>query len=414
MVYGTLAKRMCSDEGVRRSFGLAYTRNARRLAAHGPALLLILNPIPAKHSAIGAKYHPSQALETWTDKPGRISLAVNDPPDIQIRKRKHLEVCLHQPVEYTRLTTGFERYRLRYRALPELDLGDVDLTTSFLGKTLEAPFLIGAMTGGEEHGGRINRALARAAEQLGVGMMLGSQRVMLEQPQALASFRVRELAPSTLLVGNLGLVQLNMGYGLEQLQRAVELVGADAIALHINPLQEALQPGGDTEFGGLLDKLHSLLPQVPFPVVLKEVGHGIGQEVAEQLAHLPFAALDVAGAGGTSWARVEELVHHGCILHPDLVEMGIPTARALVECRSVLPHKPLIASGGIRTGSDAAKALALGAQMVAVARPLLEPALRGPEAVVEWLEDFLHELRVALFAIGARTPVEALGRVEQI
>jgi isopentenyl-diphosphate delta-isomerase len=339
---------------------------------------------------------------------------VNDPPDIQIRKRKHLEVCLDQPVEYTRLTTGFERYRLRYRALPELGLGDVDLTTSFLGKTLEAPFLIGSMTGGEEHGGRINRALAQAAEQLGVGMMLGSQRVMLEQPQALASFRVRELAPSTLLVGNLGLVQLNKGYGLEQLQLAVELVGADAISLHINPLQEALQPGGDTEFGGLLDKLRSLLPQVPFPVILKEVGHGIGQEVAQQLAHLPFAALDVAGAGGTSWARVEELVHNGRIAHPDLVEMGIPTAQALVECRSVLPHKPLIASGGIRTGSDAAKALALGAQMVAVARPLLEPALRGPEAVMEWLEDFLREMRVALFAIGARTPAEALGRVEQI
>lgn len=339
---------------------------------------------------------------------------MSDASDIQIRKRKHLEVCLHQPVEYTRLTTGFERYRLRYRALPELALGDVDLSTTFLEKTLEAPLLIGAMTGGEEHGERINRALAQAAEQLGVGMMLGSQRVMLERPQAISSFQVREVAPSTLLVGNLGLVQLNKGYGLEQLQRAVGLVGADAIALHINPLQEALQVGGDTEFGGLLDKLQRLLPQVPFPVILKEVGHGIGQEVAQQLAHLPFAALDVAGAGGTSWARVEELVHHGRILHPDLVEMGIPTAQALVECRSILPHKPLIASGGIRSGSDAAKALALGAQMVAVARPLVEPALQSPEAVVEWLEDFLHELRVALFAIGARTPAEALGRAERV
>lgn len=358
---------------------------------------------------------PSQALlEAWVENPCTISLAVSDASDIQIRKRKHLEVCLHQPVEYTRLTTGFERYRLRYRALPELALGDVDLSTTFLEKTLEAPLLIGAMTGGEEHGERINRALAQAAEQLGVGMMLGSQRVMLERPQAISSFQVREVAPSTLLVGNLGLVQLNKGYGLEQLQRAVGLVGADAIALHINPLQEALQVGGDTEFGGLLDKLQRLLPQVPFPVILKEVGHGIGQEVAQQLAHLPFAALDVAGAGGTSWARVEELVHHGRILHPDLVEMGIPTAQALVECRSILPHKPLIASGGIRSGSDAAKALALGAQMVAVARPLVEPALQSPEAVVEWLEDFLHELRVALFAIGARTPAEALGRAERV
>ncbi|WP_170148312.1 type 2 isopentenyl-diphosphate Delta-isomerase [Meiothermus hypogaeus] len=347
-------------------------------------------------------------------KPCTIALAVNDAPDIQLRKRKHLEVCLHEPVEYTQLTTGFERYRLRYRALPELALQDVDLTTSFLGKTLKAPFLIGAMTGGEAHGGQINRALAQAAEQLGVGLMLGSQRVMLERPQARASFEVRAVAPSTLLVGNLGLVQLNKGYGLAQLEQAVQQAGADALALHLNPLQEALQVGGDTDFRGLLDKLAGLLPQVPFPVILKEVGHGIGREVAERLAPLPFAALDVAGAGGTSWARVEELVHHGRILHPELVEVGIPTAEALVECRDVLPHKPLIASGGIRTGTDAAKALALGAQMVAVARPLLEPALQGPEAVVAWLEDFLHELRVALFAIGARTPTEALGRIEKV
>jgi len=339
---------------------------------------------------------------------------VSDAADIQLRKRKHLEVCLREPVEYTRLTTGLEKYRLRYRALPEIALEDVDLTTHFLGKTLKAPFLIGAMTGGEEHGQRINLALAQAAEQLGVGMMLGSQRVMLERPQARPSFEVREVAPHTLLIGNLGLVQLNKGYGLEQLEQAVGLVGADALALHINPLQEALQAGGDTEFRGLLNKLRSLLPQVPFPVVLKEVGHGIGREVAQQLVDLPFAALDVAGAGGTSWARVEELVHHGRILHPELVEMGIPTAQALVECRAVLPHKPLIASGGIRSGSDAAKALALGAQLVAVARPLVGPALRGPEAVRAWLENFLHELRVTLFAIGARTPAEAFGRVELI
>ena len=339
---------------------------------------------------------------------------MSDALDIQTRKRKHLEVCLHEPVEYTRLTTGLEHYRLRYRALPELALEEVDLSTTFLGKTLQAPFLMGAMTGGEVYGGRINRALAEAAEQLGVGLMLGSQRVMLERPQALASFQVREVAPSILLIGNLGLVQLNKGYGLEQLEQAVKQVGADAIALHINPLQEALQLGGDTDFTGLLGRLADLLPQVSFPVILKEVGHGIGREVAEKLAPLPFAALDVAGAGGTSWARVEELVHHGRILHPELVEIGIPTAQALVECQSILPNRPLIASGGIRSGSDAAKALALGAQVVAVARPLLQPALEGPKAVVEWLKNFLHELRVALFAIGARTPTEALGRVEKI
>lgn len=335
-----------------------------------------------------------------------------DTLDIQSRKRKHLEVCLNEAVEYQSLTTGFEGYRLRYRALPELALEEVDLSTVFLGKTLKAPFLVGAMTGGEENGARINHALAEAAERLEVGMMLGSQRVMLEKPQSLASFQVRSVAPTTLLIGNLGLVQLNKGYGLEQIQQAVWQVGADAIALHTNPLQEATQ-GGDTDFRGLLDKLRGLLPQIPFPVILKEVGHGIGREIAEELMDLPIAALDVAGAGGTCWAKVEELVRFGQVLHPDLVEIGIPTAQALIETRQVLPKLPLIASGGIRSGTDAAKALALGAQMVAVARPLVEPALEGTEAAIAWIENFLWELRVALYAIGAKTPSEALGRIER-
>lgn len=337
-----------------------------------------------------------------------------NPSDIQTRKRKHLEVCLNENVEYERVRTGFERYRLRYHALPELSLDEIDLSTGFLGKKLKAPFLIGAMTGGEEFGGRINRALAEAAEALGVGMMLGSQRIMLERPASAESFQVREFAPTTLLIGNIGLAQLNKGYGLEHLGRAVSSVGADAIALHLNPLQEALQVGGDTDFRGLLDKLRLLLLQIPFPVILKEVGHGISGEVARQLGDLSVAALDVAGAGGTSWAKVEEIVHQGRVSHPELVEIGLPTARALVECRQALPGVPLVASGGIRSGVDAAKALALGAQMVAVARPLLAPALEGAEAVIKWIENFLWELRVALYAIGARTPLEALGRIEPL
>lgn len=333
--------------------------------------------------------------------------------DIQTRKRRHLEVCLNEQVEYEHVSTGFENYRLLYRALPEIALNQVDLSTEFLGKKLKAPFLIGAMTGGEEFGGRINQALAEAAEHLGVGMMLGSQRVMLERPAALASFQVRRFAPNILLIGNMGLVQLNKGYDHSHLARAVELVEADGIALHINPLQEALQPGGDTDFSGLLNMLERTLPQLGFPVILKEVGHGIGRETAEKLIHLPIAALDVAGAGGTSWAKVEEWVHQGKVLHPELVEVGIPTAQALQQCREVLPSTPLIASGGIRNGTDAAKALAMGAQMVAVARPLVGPALEGTEAVIKWIENFLWELKVALFAIGAKAPLEALGRIEK-
>jgi isopentenyl-diphosphate delta-isomerase len=327
------------------------------------------------------------------------------------RKRKHLEACLEGPVAYQRTTTGLEAYRLRYQALAGLALEEVDLTTPFLGKTLKAPFLIGAMTGGEEKGERINLALAEAAEGLGVGMMLGSGRIVLERPEALRSFRVRKVAPKLLLVANLGLVQLSR-YGRDELLRLVELLEADALAFHVNPLQEAVQKG-DTDFRGLVERLKALLP-LPFPVLVKEVGHGLSREAALALKGLPLAAVDVAGAGGTSWARVEEWVRYGEVRHPELCEVGIPTAQALQEVREVLPHTPLIASGGVYTGTDAVKALALGADLVAVARPLLRPALEGAERVRAWIADYLAEMRLALFAVGARAPKEALGRIEEV
>jgi len=323
------------------------------------------------------------------------------PDDAPARKLRHVEVCLTRPVDYETRTTGFERFDLPYRALPETDLSRIDLSTTFLGKRLRAPFVIGAMTGGAALSGRINRALAEAAERLGVGLMLGSQRVMLEHPEAAASFAVRPLAPTALLIGNLGVAQLNRGYGLGELTRAVGSVGADALALHANPLQEAFQPGGDVDFRGLVPKLGALVPKLPFPVLLKEVGHGLSGAVAAQVREVGFAALDVAGAGGTSWAKVEAFVRYGEVRSPDLAEWGLPTAEALREVRSALPGTPLVASGGVRSGLDAAKALALGAQVVAVARPLLAPALESPEAVIAWIETFLWELRVAMHGAGA-------------
>lgn len=333
------------------------------------------------------------------------------PADAPTRKLRHVEVCLHGPVEFETRTTGFERFDLPYRALPETALGSVDLRTTFLGKPLRAPVLIGAMTGGAALSGTINRNLASAAETLGVGLMLGSQRVMLEHPEAAGSFQVRGVAPTALLVGNLGVAQLNRGYGRRELERAVREVGADALALHANPLQEAFQPGGDGDFRELTAKLKKIVPQLPFPVLLKEVGHGLSGAVAASVADAGFAALDVAGAGGTSWARVESLVRYGEVRHAELAEWGIPTADALLEVRQVLPSTPLVASGGVRTGLDAAKALALGAQVVAVARPLLAPALESPEAVMGWLETFLWELRVAMHGAGA-ADLAALGRVQ--
>ncbi|ETN89373.1 type 2 isopentenyl-diphosphate Delta-isomerase [Thermus sp. NMX2.A1] len=325
------------------------------------------------------------------------------------RKRKHLEACLEGQVAYQRVSTGLEGYRLRYQALAGLSLSQVDLSTPFLGKTLKAPFLIGAMTGGEALGQRINHALAEAAESLGIGMMLGSGRLVLERPETLKSFKVRQVAPKILLIANLGLVQLTR-YRRDALIRLVELLEADALALHINPLQEAVQKG-DTDFFGLLRILETLLP-LPFPVMVKEVGHGLGREAALALKDLPLAAIDVAGAGGTSWARVEEWVRYGEVRHPELCEIGIPTAQAIQEVREVLPHIPLVASGGVYIGTDAVKALALGANLVSAARPLLKPALEGPEAVQNYLKDYLSEMRIALFAIGAKNPQEAQGRIE--
>ncbi|WP_245872790.1 type 2 isopentenyl-diphosphate Delta-isomerase [Deinococcus planocerae] len=328
---------------------------------------------------------------------------------IQARKLRHIEACLLPESQYAGVTTGLERVPWPYRALPELDLEAVRLETTFLGKSLRAPVLIGAMTGGAERAALINRRLATAAARLGVGMMLGSQRVMLERPEVAASFRVREVAPDILLVGNLGAAQFGLGYGAREATRAVREVGADALAIHVNPLQEALQAGGDTRWAGLTARLAEVVPALPFPALLKEVGHGLDARTVRAAAGLGFAALDVAGAGGTSWARVEQLVHYGAVLSPDLCEVGVPTARALRDARRAAPDLPLIASGGIRTGLDAARALALGAQVVAVARPLLEPALESAEAVEAWLARFIHELRVALFVGGYAGVEEARG-----
>ena len=330
---------------------------------------------------------------------------------ISARKLRHVEVCLTHPVEYSTRTTGFERLDLPYRALPETDLAAVDIATSFLGKRLNAPLLIGAMTGGAALSGTINRHLAEAAEYLGVGLMLGSQRVMLEDKTARPSFTVRPYAPSALIIGNLGVAQLNKGYGAGELEQAVTLIGADALALHTNPLQEAVQTRGDTNFRELVARLEALVPALPYPVLLKEVGHGLSAATATSVKDVGFAALDVAGAGGTSWAKVEEYVNYGELRHPDLAEWGIPTATALREVRGALPATPLVASGGIRSGLDVAKALVMGAQAVAIARPLLAPAIESTQAVIERLEQYIFELRVAMHCAGAGD-IKSLKRLE--
>ena len=323
-----------------------------------------------------------------------------DPGGMETRKRRHIDVCLSEAVDYQTVTTGLERYRLPYNALTQTDLGRVDLSTVFLGARLRAPVLIGAMTGGAELSETINRNLAAAAQQLGVGMMLGSQRIMLDNGFASMSFTVRDVAPDALLIGNIGLAQLNE-VTVADLSKVLDAVGANALAVHTNPLQEAMQHEGDTDFSGSIARLRDVAGAIGYPVILKEVGHGIGAAAAAELVDCPIAAVDVAGAGGTSWARVEQYVRYGEIRYPALAEWGIPTADALLEVQHTLPDVPIIASGGIRTGMDAAKALAMGADAVAVARPLLAPAIESPAAVADWLQQFIDELRVCLHSCGA-------------
>ncbi len=330
-----------------------------------------------------------------------------DRGEMTTRKRRHIDVCLDGDVAYRGATTGLERYRLPYNALTQTNLDDIDLSTEFLGAPLRAPVLVGAMTGGAELSGTINRNLAAAAQRLGIGMMLGSQRVMLDSvlgERAAASFTVRDVAPDVLLFGNIGLAQLTKDM-VPDIVRALDRVGANALAVHTNPLQEAMQRDGDTDFAGSLDRLHDLSDLLGYPVLLKEVGHGIGGTAVADLLRLsgapPVAAIDVAGAGGTSWSRVEQLVRYGELRYPDLADWGIPTAQAIREVRAALPDIPLVASGGIRTGMDAAKSLVLGADVVAVARPLLPAAIESADAATAWLQRFVDELRVCLHGCGA-------------
>ena len=329
------------------------------------------------------------------------------PSELARRKRRHIDVCLTEDVQHGRVTTGLERYRLPYNALTQTSLGEIRLATDFLGSGLSAPVLVGAMTGGAELSGTINRNLAAAAQELGIGMMLGSQRIMLDSARgadAAGSFAVRDIAPDVLLIGNIGLSQLTKS-ALPALVKALDRVGADALAVHTNPLQEAVQRDGDNDFSGSMDRLRDVAGALEYPVLLKEVGHGIGAAAVAELmgpsGEPPVAAIDVAGAGGTSWSRVEQLVRYGELRYPDLADWGIPTARAVVEVREALPTIPLVASGGIRTGMDAAKALALGADVVAVARPLLPAAIESSDAVIDWLQRFIDELRICLHGAGA-------------
>lgn len=321
----------------------------------------------------------------------------------QQRKKEHLELCLDGEAVRGPGGTGFDRYSFQHNALPEVDIDEIDLSTTFLGKPLQAPLLISSMTGGFDLARKVNRNLAEAAQQLGLAMGVGSQRVALEEQSVADSFKVRDLAPDILLLGNLGAVQLNYGYGVEHCRRAVEMIQADGLILHLNVLQEAIQPEGNRNFKGLTEKIADVCRRLEVPVVAKEVGSGISGQVALRLEGAGVKAIDVAGRGGTSWYSVEakRAAQKGKARDLTFADWGIPTEEALVEVRAAVPDLEVVASGGIRNGLDITKAIALGANIAAIGQPLLAPALESAEAVIEYLGGIIAEIKVAMLCVGA-------------
>ncbi|MCA9932599.1 MAG: type 2 isopentenyl-diphosphate Delta-isomerase [Ardenticatenaceae bacterium] len=341
--------------------------------------------------------------------------ANSDQPDIhERRKADHIRINLEEDVTFKQLTTGLERYFFMHQALPELDMAAVDTSLSLFGKVLQRPLLISSMTGGTEKARAINRVLAEAAQHTGMAMGLGSMRAGIEDPSLENTYRVRDVAPDILLFANLGAVQLNYGYGLSHCQRAVDMIEADALILHFNALQEAVQPEGDGNFAGLYQKVEAICRQLPVPVIAKEVGWGFAGETARRLADAGVAAIDVAGAGGTSWSQVEmyraPTARHARVAGA-FVDWGIPTAVSVQQCHQAAPHLPIFASGGIKTGIEVAKCIALGANIAGLAGDFLRAADTGGVAgVIELAETLTAELRVTMFVTGA-TDLQALAQI---
>lgn len=318
---------------------------------------------------------------------------------ISNRKLEHLLLCKNCNVEY-RKKTGFEEIELIHKALPEVNKEDIDISINILGKKLDSPFIISAMTGGHPAALTINKELAKAVNKLNIGMGVGSQRAAVKNPELIPTYTiVREEAPSAFLIGNIGCQQIELA------EQSVDMIKADALAVHLNPLQEAIQPEGDVNAVGHVKAIEEICKKLKVPVIAKETGAGINAEDAMALENAGVGAIDIAGAGGTSWAAVETYRAKDRTMGDIFWDWGIPTAASTVEvCQSV--KIPVISSGGIRSGLDAAKAIALGADAVGIALPLLKEAYIGHHAVINKLNKFNEELRVAMFLVGASNIAE--------
>jgi len=325
---------------------------------------------------------------------------------IEGRKADHIQINLERDVQFPNLTTGLERYRFMHEALPEKNLQDVHTEVELFGKVLSAPLLISSMTGGTQMAEKINRNLAEAAQARKIAMGLGSQRAAIEDESLASSFKIREIAPDAMILANLGAVQLNYGYGIAECRKAVEMAGADALILHFNVLQEAVQPEGDLRWVGLLDKVAEVTASVGVPVIAKEVGWGFSEETARRLVEAGVAAIDVAGSGGTSWSEVEyhraPTAFHAQVASA-FADWGIPTADAVQYAVAAGNGDiPVFASGGLRSGIDIAKSIALGATLGGMAGPFLKAAVQSTEAVIELIDITTAQLRIAMLCSGAQ------------
>ena len=320
------------------------------------------------------------------------------------RKNEHLDIVLSGQAKSS-ARTGFETVVFEHVALPEIDMDTIDLGTKFLGKAIKAPLLVSSMTGGPARAAAINIHLATACEHLGIPLGVGSQRVAIEnEGDAGLGGDLRRHAPTIPLLANFGAAQLNRGFGIEQARRAVEMIGADGLIIHLNPLQEAVQPEGDHDWRGLLAAIENLAREIAVPLVVKEVGSGISARQARRLVDAGVSVIDVAGAGGTSWAAVEAgraRSPRQAAIAKAFVGWGQPTAAAIAEVRQACPEAVVIGSGGIRDGVDVAKAIRLGADLVGQAAGVLDAATQSPEAVVEHFETIIGQLRVACFCTGS-------------
>jgi isopentenyl-diphosphate delta-isomerase len=320
------------------------------------------------------------------------------------RKSDHIRINLEENIQ-SGLSTGLDNYYFIHCAIPELNLEDIDSSTILFGKHLKSPILISSMTGGTADAARINQNLATAAQETRIAMGVGSQRIAIENPNLTRSFQVRSFAPDILLLANLGAVQLNYGYGVEECQRAIDMIEADALILHFNCLQEALQDEGETNFLGLINKIETLCKILPVPVIAKEVGWGFSKHDITLLVQAGISSIDVSGAGGTSWSQVE-MYRAKDEYHRNLAkafsDWGIPTSEVIQNVTDIAPKIPIIASGGLRSGVDIAKCIALGASLGGMAGPFLKAAVQSTDETINMINLIKDEINISLFATGSK------------